>query len=288
MNKQRLTHFETDFVSHLLSRVNHEQSIQDLVRDFQISLSFDLNESGEIVMSGTKRSRIEHSTSNTTIAVSIPVQNTETTTRNGPGDWNIVPIWFFQYGKGMIGIPLEGSTFLNQYGNTVWCWETFARIHGIPWSRELEGQIFYKNAGTLHQMPWSCFFFRSKAIEFYKKQFQEKNPGSFPLFPGTALPFVPPEWNTWKARAQIMRASDWDLSQKYIWDHLNYLGVHLYRYKNAYRFDLDFTNLMREYYQVVKIDTTFSESTEPWFVKNKTYQIRGSHLQNFIKQGATL
>jgi hypothetical protein len=194
-------------------------------------------------------------------------------------------MWFFRYGKGMVGIPLEGSTFTCDF-------REFAEHYGIPWYHMLNEHIFYKPAGSLQSMPWDCFFFRTKAIEYYKECFSKKRLGSFPLFPGTDLPIVPPHWNAWKkVGSKFLKEHELGLNNPEIWLELPALGLHLYPYGKAYRFDVHYTNVARRYYRVPKVVIGYyiNDALKAWSVYKylTVYQIRGSQLQSYLEQGAS-
>ena len=204
-------------MAHLVERLGLGEPNQDDISGLvnQLQLSFTLNDNGRVTVNGKRRRISEQSTSVDGEFVLVPrepVTKTKTTEQDQekPASWNIIPMWFFRYGNGMIGIPLVEKPF----GRSCWEFEEFAETYGLPWDRSLENQIFFKEEGALTHYSFECFFFRTKAIQYYQSMFEMGVEGSFPLFPGTDMFVQPPTWDAWKHVTKTLPAKCWCLSTR--------------------------------------------------------------------------
>lgn len=274
-------------MGHLVERLGLGDPTQDDVTRLvnQLQLSFSLNDNGHVMVNGKRRRVSEQSTQVSEQSTSEPIKPImpKLSSESTP-NWNIIPMWFFRYGSGMIGIPMVPNP-----GGSDWSFQHFAETYGLPWDESLENHVFFKPEGTLTHYSYECFFLRTKAVQFYQSMFETNQKGSFPLFPGTDMFVKPPTWETWTSATNMLSQKDWDLTSTRLWDTIPWLGIHLNPYGKALRFDVSYANTARVYYGCYKISERGLKDNA-WAVKGKNgiYQIRCSQAQFYLNLGATM
>lgn len=258
---------------------NNRYEIQRLIGKMQIS--FKMGEDGNVDIYASRKEEVEN--------IEPPAKRVAIRKKQ-KYPMSIVPMWFFVYGRGMIGIPMNNSTMTTK-------WKNFCDTYKIHFEPSLEEHIFYKRSGTLTGITCNCFFFRTKAIEYYKNLFEMQEDGNFPLFPGTEMVLLPPEWLIWKKFAETTDYNKWDLLNSHIWNKLPMLGIVMEKYGKAYHFRPFYVYAARCFYKQ-PFNGNFNTNSQGnqllgdiglsgWYIKENLWQVRGSHLNDFLEKGAT-